>query len=101
MPIDIRTVMNLTTGSTAKKTSATVKMKGQSDPSAPSAETDSVSLTDTVSVLGRAQELLASVSVVNTDRVSMVADAITMGDYEIDSEQVAEKIIESEKNHPS
>lgn len=101
MPIDIRTVTNLAVGSTAKKTSGTAKAKGQIEPSTPSAETDSVSLTDTASVLGRAQELLASVSVVNTDRVSMVADAITMGDYEIDSEQVADKIIESEKNHPS
>ncbi len=101
MPIDIRTVSNLTTGSAAKKTSAPLKANNRSQPGAPSTDADSVSLTETVGVMARAQELLASIPVVDSDHVATVAEAITTGNYEINSEQVAEKIIESEQKHPN
>ena len=101
MPIDIRTVSNFNTGSTAKKTSVPVKANSRSQPATTSADADSVSLTDTFGLLSRAQVLLASVPVVDSEHVSMVSEAITTGNYEIDSEQVAEKIIESEQKHPN
>jgi len=100
MPIDIRSISNISPGSSTKKTAAQNGTTAQPKTALSSQDTDSVSLTDTVSVLKAAQELLASVPIINSEHVSMVTDAVNNGSYEIDSEEVAEKIIESEQNHP-
>jgi len=100
MPIDIRSISNISPGSSTKKTAAQNGTTAQPKTALSAQDTDSVSLTDTVSVLKAAQELLASVPIINSEHVSMVTDAVNNGSYEIDSEEVAEKIIESEQNHP-
>ncbi len=100
MPIDIRSISNLSPGSSTKKTASRSETKAQPKTAFSSHDTDSVSLTDTVSVLKQAQELLASVPIINAEHVSIITDAVNNGSYEIDSEEVADKIIESEQNHP-
>lgn len=100
MPIDIRSISNLSPGSPTKKTAGRNGSKVQPKTALSSHDTDSVSLTDTISVLKQAQEHLASVPIINAEHVSMIADAVNNGNYEIDSEEVADKIIESEQNHP-
>ena len=62
-----------------------------------SEETDSVNLTAMVINFKHAEQLLSLIPVVNSTQVADVTQALSNGDYEINSEQVADKIIRLEQ----
>ena len=58
---------------------------------------DTVSLTQIAQQLKEAETVLASVPIVNVPRVEEIAHSLKEGDYSIDAEHTAEKIIEFEE----
>jgi len=76
--------------SSGKKTSTTPsKSKGN-------ATSDSVDLTDTASKLQQIEQSLADIPIVDNSRVEAVTQSIADGQYQIDNEKVADRIIKSE-----
>jgi negative regulator of flagellin synthesis FlgM len=61
---------------------------------------DSVSLTDTASVLRSLEEVVANTPVVDQGRGDALRQAITERSYEIDSDKIAQKLIELESQLP-
>jgi len=58
---------------------------------------DTVSLTQIARQLKEAENILASVPIVNVPRVEEIAQTLKQGDYSVDAEHTAEKIIELEE----
>lgn len=69
---------------------------GASNPSAAAGE--QVSLTRSAVLLGRLEEALASVPVVNDARVDAIRQAVDSGAYEIDAEAIADQITRFEQD---
>ncbi len=65
-------------------------------PAATPAATDAVTLTDTAARLREIERSLASQPVVDTARVQAVETSIRNGEYRVEPERVADKIIELE-----
>ena len=66
----------------------------ESDPSAPSASsTDSVSLTDTAARLQKLENTISALPVVDSQRVEDIRSAIANGEYQIDAESIADKMM--------
>lgn len=63
-------------------------------------EADSIKLTASVFSLQQAEMALASVPLVNAAHVTQVTDVLNRGDYQINAERVAEKIIDLEQRLP-
>lgn len=61
------------------------------------APTDTVSLTNAATQLQAVQQNLADVSVVNNDRVESIKAAIADGSYQIDSNKLAQNLIDFEQ----
>lgn len=57
---------------------------------------DSVNLTDTAHTLKKAEDAIHSASVVDSEKVADIARAIADGNYRIDAERVAEKLLQFE-----
>ena len=55
--------------------------------------TDSVSLTDTAARLQRLATTIAELPVVDTQRVEEIRSSITNGEYDVNPERIAEKIL--------
>lgn len=70
--------------------------EGNSNPTAATGE--QVSLTRSAVLLGRLEEALASVPVVNDARVDAIRQAVDSGAYEIDAEAIADQIIRLEQD---
>jgi len=65
--------------------------------SAPVAAEDSVALTGPAN-LQQAMEVLSATPIVNSERVATLKAAIAQGQYTIDPERIANKILEFEQN---
>jgi negative regulator of flagellin synthesis FlgM len=63
--------------------------------SSPNTESDKVSLSDTLS---QVEKSLADVSTVNQTKVDSIKSAIDNGTYQVDSQQLARKMIDFEGN---
>ncbi len=59
---------------------------------------DTVSLTRSALLLGRLEELVAGTPVVNSERVDAIRQALASGAYEVDAREVADKLVQSEKD---
>ena len=76
---------------------------GRSEPSVDQASngrpstSDTVSLTDTSAQLRSIESSLASLPVVDTQRVEAIKLAIADGSYQVDAESVADKLIDFEQ----
>lgn len=62
------------------------------------AESDSVTLTQTVSVLQDLQQNLSKLAVVDSSRVAAVQNALANGSFEINSDRIAEKMLAFEQS---
>jgi negative regulator of flagellin synthesis FlgM len=60
-------------------------------------ETDKVSLTGAAEMLHKLEAAIASVPDLNADRVEQLKNAIARGDYVMDSNRIAEKMIALER----
>jgi negative regulator of flagellin synthesis FlgM len=61
---------------------------------------DSIAITAMAQEIKRAFESSSSVSTVNVDRVAAVKQALADGNYQINAERIAEKMIQFEKQMP-
>ena len=100
MGINLQGITGKQTSSQTKKASGSAEKKGASSTSAknPTEQGDSVNLTSAASLIQKAEQALEAVSIVNAEHVDDVSRRISNGQNEIDDKQIAEKIIELEKN---
>ena len=98
--MELRRISNLTTLSSTKRTSASAETRKQGKGPAASIGPDSFSLTDTATALNHAEQSLAATPIVDVDQVSELSAALNNGAYEINSEKVADKIIQLENEIP-
>jgi len=68
----------------------------QGNPGAPAASGDTVSLTGTASQLRALEQQIASLPVVDVQRVESIKQDISSGSYQIDPPRVADKMIQME-----
>ncbi len=87
LPPDINTARNV-----AERNNRTTQTTPGTDPQS-STSTDKVSLSDTLSQL---EQTLADVPVVDSDKVATVKKAIEDGSYQLDSQELARKMIDFE-----
>ncbi len=65
---------------------------------APVPTSDTVNLTSDAKLLARLDKTLESLPVVNAERVAEVTNAIERGDYEIDSDAIADAMIRLDRS---
>ncbi|BCX87688.1 negative regulator of flagellin synthesis FlgM [Methylomarinovum tepidoasis] len=63
-------------------------------------DSDSLALTDTATRLKEAEQALSRADVIDMARVTRVANALQDGSYQIDAEQIAEKLLELDSQLP-
>ncbi len=63
-------------------------------------DTDSLALTDAAARLKAAEQALSRADVIDMARVTRVANALQDGSYQIDAEQIAEKLLELDSQLP-
>lgn len=99
MSINIRGATGKPASTTTQKSKNTQGGKGvQSTASqVASQDDDSVELTEEVSRIQQIEKSLASIPIVNAGIVKAVSDSLEDGSYTVDSEKVADKIIEMEQ----
>lgn len=68
----------------------------QAAPQQAAPQTDTVQLTNTAAVLQQAESRLASVPVVDSHKVEAVKSALEKGQYQVNPERVADKMIQLE-----
>ncbi len=98
MPIEIN---GLNSQRTQQGTTRQLRKNDRADandagPAATPTATDAVTLTDTAARLREIEQDLASQPVVDTERVQAVETSIRNGEYRVEPERVADKIIELE-----
>lgn len=64
----------------------------------PATATDTVNLTSSAKLLERLDKTLASLPVVNAERVAEIKTAIENGDYEIDADAIADAMIRLDRS---
>ena len=98
MPIEINGLnAHKSRQTTARSTSKSGKSSsGGTTSQTPASADDTVSLTNTAANLKQIEDRLASQPVVDDQRIQAVQDAIRSGEYHVDPEKVADKIIEME-----
>jgi len=70
--------------------------KSKAAPSTGSSNSDSIDLTGTAGKLQQIEQSLADIPIVDSSRVDAITQSINDGQYHIDNEQIADRIIESE-----
>jgi len=85
----LSTASNKASGAGKKGSAAPSKGKGN-------ASSDSVDLTDTASKLQQIEQSLADIPIVDSSRVEAVSQSIDDGQYTINNEKIADRIINSE-----
>jgi negative regulator of flagellin synthesis FlgM len=76
---------------------ARTEPSGSATPTAP-APADTVNITSSGLLLSKLEEIVHGTPAVNADRVSAIKDAVTSGTYEIDEQQVADKMLRFERD---
>jgi negative regulator of flagellin synthesis FlgM len=66
-------------------------------PSGGAASGDSVTLTDSAMRLQRLAQAVADSPVADTNRIASVKDALNRGEYRVNAERVADKILQAER----
>ncbi|MGE3600032.1 MAG: flagellar biosynthesis anti-sigma factor FlgM [Dehalococcoidia bacterium] len=66
-------------------------------PAGGSSSSDSVTLTDNAMRLQRLAQAVADTPVADSSRISSVKDALAKGEYRVNAERVADKILQAER----
>ena len=82
------------------KTPETGVDASQQDASKTTAPQDSVSLTESAKLLHKLESRLEEVPAVNNDRVNAIKQAIANGDYKVDPERIARKLLQLDSQLP-
>jgi len=97
MANDISGINSSRTQQAGERSVAGAKKESQgSSSSATSSSADKVSLTDTAARLKALEHQLSQQPEVDSKRVSSMQDAISNGDYKIDPERIADKMMDFE-----
>ncbi|OUR82841.1 flagellar biosynthesis anti-sigma factor FlgM [Cycloclasticus sp. 46_120_T64] len=100
MSINVKNSTNKANQASSSKTGASAKSgKGSSSAKAPQsqpASEDSVSLTSTAARLQQIEQSLNEIPVVDSARVDSISQSIDDGQYQINDDKIADRIIKSE-----
>ncbi|MEN8261509.1 MAG: flagellar biosynthesis anti-sigma factor FlgM [Pseudomonadota bacterium] len=96
MSIDVRNIPGKSARASVPNTNRPSAEKATSSTEAKSAHADSVNLTDTAHNLKKAEQLLQSAPTVNSERVETISRTLANGEYQIDAERIAEKLLQIE-----
>ena len=80
----------------SRRVAAEKQDAGNSPNPAPEQSGETVALTDGAKLLQRVESELASAASVDTQRVSALKEAIASGDYQVDDQAIAEKLLRSD-----
>lgn len=80
-----------------RRTDERASGEAQASGAAPRAAGDTVHLTQSALLMGKLEEKLAAVPVVDAERVAALKAAISSGSYAVDAAAVAERMIRSER----
>ncbi|MEN7342606.1 MAG: flagellar biosynthesis anti-sigma factor FlgM [Pseudomonadota bacterium] len=94
VPPSSLTGINDVTGS--RRVAAEKQSAGSTPESGPERSGETVELTDGAKLLQRVESELASAASVDTQRVSELKDAIANGNYQVDDQAIAEKLLRSD-----
>ncbi|MCH9695745.1 MAG: flagellar biosynthesis anti-sigma factor FlgM [Gammaproteobacteria bacterium] len=79
-------------------TAATTPAKSEQAAAAPASSNDTVNLTSSAKLLERLDKTLESLPAVNSERVAEIRNAIESGNYEIDSDAIADAMIRLDRS---
>ena len=96
MSIDVRNIPGKSAPANVPNTNKPAAEKTASSPEGKAVRTDSVNLTDTAHNLKKAEQSVHSTPVVDRERVEAISRAIASGEYRIDPERIAEKLLQIE-----
>ena len=99
MVMDIRSLAPGLVKTDLGKTEKSKKKSGSSTGSAEDSGEDSVSLTGQASQISQLIQQMKSAPVLDPDRVSPVKDKLDKGEYEIEYQQVANKMLDFESSY--
>jgi len=99
MVMDIRSVAPGLVKADLSKTEKSKKKAGSSSSSTDDGGDDSVSLTGQSSQISRLIQQMKSAPVLDPDRVSPVKEKVDKGEYEIEYQQVANKMLDFERSY--
>jgi negative regulator of flagellin synthesis FlgM len=83
--------------SDAAKAANSQEQSSTAAPEKSAASADTVSITQSGLLMSKLEEIVQRTPVVNQDRVAAIKDAIASGQYEIDDQRVADKILRLER----
>jgi len=98
MPINIKNTTTKT-ATTSKSSSSAPKAKGSKSSTSPNTNqnnADSINLTDTASQLQQIEQSLSDIPIIDNAKVDSIGQSIKDGNYQINNEKVADRIIQSE-----
>ncbi len=96
MMIDIRGLNSGGTKLTVDKTKSKHKSANKASSSSDDSDSDSVELTSQASQINRLVEQMKSAPVLDPDRVSPIQEKLTKGSYQINHQQIANKMLDFE-----
>jgi negative regulator of flagellin synthesis FlgM len=97
MPINIKKTGHKSAQSPVNKANNTKKNTKSSAKNATKiADSDSIDLTENASKLQQIEQSLQDIPVIDTGRVEAISQSIEEGQYNIDNEKIADRIIKSE-----
>ena len=99
MVMDIRNLAPGLVKTDLGKTEKSKKKSDSSDSSIDDGGSDSVSLTGQASQIGQLIQQMKSAPVLDPDRVSPVKEKVDKGEYEIEYQQVANKMLDFESSY--
>ncbi|PHR48471.1 flagellar biosynthesis anti-sigma factor FlgM [Cycloclasticus sp.] len=93
MPINIKKTGHKSAQSPVNKANNT---KSSAKKATKTADSDSIDLTENASKLQQIEQSLQDIPVIDTGRVEAISQSIEEGQYNIDNEKIADRIIKSE-----
>jgi len=97
MSINIKRAGNKSVQASPTNASGTKKStKGATQTSSKTPDNDSIDLTENASKLQQIEQSLSEIPIINTDRVEAISQSIEDGEYAINNEKIADRIIKSE-----
>ena len=97
MSINVKRTGNKPVQTTPNKTAGTQKSsQGNTQANSKATDNDSIDLTENASKLQQIEQSLGDIPIIDTDRVGAISQSIEDGEYTINNEKIADRIIKSE-----
>lgn len=97
MSINVKRTGNKSVQTTPNKTAGTKKnSQGNTPANSKATDNDSIDLTENASKLQQIEQSLGDIPIIDTGRVGAISQSIKDGEYTINNEKIADRIIKSE-----